>query len=307
MYYTLKRGGAFFTNWEICQFFSELLWVCVSNLVFQLELAEFLETWHGKLLQLPVQSIALSLLPFALYLLVFSNYTLLRSLTGLDLVSQPNVHTLPMLERSLFLGCLPHRFFSAYAHPLFDVLAAIPYLVHFPLPALYGLWLVTSRQRRRDFFQFMWLAGWVNFIAVLIQLTVPTAPPWFADSAVFDQGGQLISASPNEAGFERLDALVGVSIFHDIYSKSPVKFGAFPSLHVAWPTIIVACRPWLGFRLAVLHVVWITWAALYSTHHYGIDALGGILLVVVLRGCVKMWHPFKERHPRVVCLRPYII
>lgn len=121
------------------------------------------------------------------------------------------------------------------------------------------------------------------------------APPWYADSAVYNDEGSLIYVFPNEAGFKRFDKLLGVSIFHSIYSKSTVTFGAFPSLHVAIPTVILLSHPWGGHKIGLIHVVWISLAALYSTHHYFIDVLGGVLLAVLVKmAIVKIWNPFPD-------------
>ena len=219
---------------------------------------------------------------------------MLRSISGLDSLIPPNIHLLPMLERALCFGYLPHRILSSYANPFFDIVAAIPYLIHFPLPVLYLIFLIVKHPRL--VLHYVWLAGWVNFSAVLIQFLLPTAPPWFADSAVFDSSHRLISALPNEASFQRVDALFGISLFHGIYSRSPVKFGAFPSLHIAWPALIAIFKPPFGSKLAVFHVMWIALAALYSTHHYVVDALGGIALVCTISYLVKLTNPFVFSH-----------
>ena len=130
---------------------------------------------------------------------------------------------------------------------------------------------------------------------MVIQSTFPTASPWFVDSAVLDAHGDVILEGPNEAGFHRLDKLFKITLFQNIYGHSPLKFGAFPSLHVAWPMVVLLNHPWFGKKVASIHVVWITLAALYSTHHYLIDAIAGILLVVLIRVCmIKIWSPFAE-------------
>ena len=54
-------------------------------------------------------------------------------------------------------------------------------------------------------------------ISVVIQFLSPTAPPWFNDSAVFDEHGNVLSSAPNEAAFQRVDALLGFPCFHNIY------------------------------------------------------------------------------------------
>ena len=218
---------------------------------------------------------------------------MLRHVLGMSAIVHPNTVLLPWLEATLF-HCLPHRVVSYYSHPALDFLAAVPYLVHFVLPFLFLFYLTIHRYRRRFVYSYIWCAGWVNLVAVLVQLLFPTAPPWFMDSAVFDGiDGRLIGSLPNEAGFQRLDAFVGFPFFHNLYAQSPVKFGAFPSLHVAWPVVVLVNHPWFGMKFAAAHVAWITWAALYSNHHYAVDALGGILLALLVHFMMtRVWSPF---------------
>ena len=66
-----------------------------------------------------------------------------------------------------------------------------------------------------------------------------------------------------------------------------------PSLHVAWPAIILVCNPWISERFAVFHLLWIHWASMYSNHHYGIDGIAGILLTVAVKlGMSRIYTPF---------------
>jgi membrane-associated phospholipid phosphatase len=244
-----------------------------------------------------LKSLLIALAPFAMYLLVFKHYNELRAMVGFQEIIRPNAEILPYLEESVF-QCLPHRKLARYASPFLDIFAAIPYLIHFPLPVLFGLYLFSNAQRRKQLLPFIWMAGWVNFLAVTVQFFFPTAPPWFTDSAVYDENdGTLVRAANNEAGFERLDILFNVRLFHSIYGASPVKFGAMPSLHVAWPAIICFSKPWVSPRFAIGHLVWISWAALYSNHHYGVDALGGICLVFIVYICMtRLYSPFDKRN-----------
>lgn len=244
--------------------------------------------------EVPVRKLLLAFLPFICYLIVFKFYKQFRNVTHLEKLTPPNYIILSNIESTLFF-CHPHRILSSLANPVFDFLAAIPYLFHFPLPFLFAFYLYISPKRRPAIYPFLWCAGWVNLLAVLFQAIFPTAPPWFTDSAVVDEHGVVIFEVPNEAAFKRIDQLFGVSIFHGIYSKSPVKFGAFPSLHVAWPMVVFLNHPWGGKKVGGAHVVWITLAALYATHHYLIDALGGILLALIVRLCMlRVWSPFPE-------------
>ena len=261
------------------------------------QLREFSRTVRMSIKHIRLRSVGLfllALLPYAAYLLIFKFYLSLRHLTHLDHTMAPNYNVLPAVEERIFF-CQPHRLLSKLANPFFDVLAAMPYLIHFPLPFLFGAYLAFHPTKKGALFPYMWCAGWINFVAVVFQLICPTASPWFVDSAVLDEHKNVIYEYANEAGFKRLDRIIGVSIFHGIYSQSPLKFGAFPSLHVAWPMIVFLNHPWFGKKVAALHVAWITLAAVYSTHHYLIDAVGGILLAVLVRYCIlKLWSPFPE-------------
>lgn len=242
----------------------------------------------------PLQKLLIAFLPFICYLVVFKFYKQFRSVTNLEKLTPPNYIILSDIEYTIFF-CHPHRILSKFANPVFDFLAAIPYLFHFPLPFLFAFYLAISPKRRPALYPFLWCAGWVNLIAVLFQATFPTAPPWFTDSAVLDEHGNVIYEVPNEAAFKRIDKLFGISLFHGIYAQSPVKFGAFPSLHVAWPMVVFLNHPWGGKKVGGAHIVWITLAALYATHHYLIDALGGLTLVVIVRlAMLRIWSPFPE-------------
>eukprot|EP00794_Sanderia_malayensis_P007406 gene7406-8226_t len=242
--------------------------------------------------KLPIRKILLAFLPYTLYLVFYSKYNLIRRITGLDEIRKPNISFLPWIEYFVF-HCHPHRLLSQIANPFFDLLAAIVYLIHFPLPAFFLLYIIIHPVKRFTVLKFVWCAGWVNLCALTIQYFFPTAPPWYVDSAVYGSDGQFVKAASNEAGFHRLDAFLGINFFRGVYSASPLKFGAMPSCHVAWPAILCVNDPWIGKKFAWFHVFWISWAALYSHHHYGVDVLAGIFLVFIVNYCIiKVWSPF---------------
>ncbi|XP_033126660.1 inositol phosphorylceramide synthase catalytic subunit AUR1-like [Anneissia japonica] len=248
--------------------------------------------------------ILLSFIPFGAYLVTFTFYHELQKLIGLD--EKPVSTTfLPWLEHSLF-HCYPHKILSSHTTPVLDFVAAIPYLFHFILPLVFSLYLIYVG-RRHDVPLYLWIAGWVNFIAVLVQLISPTASPWFVDSVQYDEHGNIVSVAENEAGFKRVDAMLGYPLFHNLYGKSKVKFGAFPSLHVAWPAVVMLFRPWFGYRFGAFHVCWIIWASMYTCHHYLVDGLAGVTLAfVVYTATMKLYHPFTCERERDVIAQEYI-
>lgn len=258
----------------------------------QAEVTSWFEELPRKIKNIPFKDTLLAAIPFLSYLLVYSNYSLLRTILGLGKVTKPNHTFLPWMEVLVF-HCLPHQMLAKFAHPALDCVAAVPYIFHFALPFLFILFKIVSNHSIRGVFPFLWCAGWVNLVATIIQFLFPTAPPWYVDSVVFSPMGDVLKAGANEAGFHRLDAALGVPFFHGLYAASPLPFGAFPSLHVAWPAVILVSGPWINEKFAMFHVVWITWAALYSNHHYGVDAVGGIFLVFLVNFMMrKVWCPF---------------
>ena len=281
-----------------------LFYIDICFFFFQSEFYTFVEEVPKFLKEtLPWKRTVVAVIPFLTYLIIYSNYRVIRALTGLEESRKPNYTFLPWLEKFVF-HCYPHRILSRFAVPILDLLAAIPYLIHFPLPALFIMYLISHEKRRGQVFAFLWCAGWVNLVAVIVQYIFPTAPPWFVDSAVFDRDGHFLKSGANEAGFHRLDTLFGFHFFHGIYAASPLKFGAFPSLHVAWPAIILVNEPWISKKFAWFHVVWIAWAAMYSNHHYAVDAIGGILLVFVVNlSMIKLWSPFHSSCARTILVK----
>lgn len=261
---------------------------------FLKSLPQMSQEWLADLRHIPVLKVLLAALPYVGYLLMFSFNKQVRHITHLETVAPPHIIFLSHLEHTLFF-CYPHRILSSLANPLFDIIAGVPYLFHFPLPFLFIFYLAISKNRRDAALPFLWCVGWVNLVAVIIQTTFPTAPPWYCDNTVEDQFGNIVYEAPSEGGFSRLDRLFGINLFHGLYSTSPLKFGAFPSLHVALPMVVFLNHPWVGKKFGAFHVVLITLSALYITHHYLVDALAGILLACIVRlSILKIWSPFDE-------------
>ena len=240
------------------------------------------------------KKLILAFIPYLCYLLVFKFSGEIRHYTKLEQYQPPDYTMLPQVEKTLFF-CFPHRLISSVANPFFDVLAGIPYMIHYPLPFLFGLYLAISPARRAALYPFLWNIGWVDLVAILFQIVFPTAPPWYSDHTVFDFDGNVVYEVSGEAEFYRLDYLLHFPFYRSIYSQSPFKWGAFPSLHVALPAVIMVNHPWGGLKFGILHVAWISLAAMYATEHYLIDVIAGIVLALAMRySILRIWSPFPE-------------
>ena len=203
------------------------------------------------------------------------------------------------------LLALEHRFFSisttdgpralsdliaGNTHPLLDLWCGMTYLLWVPQVFAMTAWLyVRARPKALELafgFLFVNLAGWA------IWLLYPAAPPWYVD--MYGTGAVVIDAPASTAGLARLDALLGVPITETIYSKSAYVFGAMPSLHVAYSTLVAG----VVFPLAG-RVRWVTLAvalsmafsAVYLRHHYLLDVVAGVALALPVIGLMAALVP----------------
>lgn len=235
-------------------------------------------------------SIVRSALPQLLFLLIYGlnmRFHLLPKLSDLGCV---NLYNVSAVEEAL-LHTVPHRLVSSLSNPVLDVFSAIPYLLHYSIPVGYPLYLYV-RGQTDDIGRFYWLLGWASWMLFAIWFLLPTAPPWLYDSGYGEYlrgtnnsllTGDLLSSLHNEGcAFARLDARTGIPFFYNIFKNNPVPFASFPSGHVVWPSCIYATSP-PGGRLFALYVLWMTWATLYSCHHYLSDAIAAILVVIVVK------------------------
>jgi len=169
-----------------------------------------------------------------------------------------------------------------------DLLAAAGYALHFiaPWTTALILWRTTKRHST-----FLCALGILNTLAVITQFFFPTAPPWYFEKYGFMPATYSMPGDP--AGLQYSDILLGTQFFHRIYYNSPVVFGAFPSLHAAWPILIIQFLP-LGGPFATLkwlYPVWLWWAAIYLQHHFFVDLLGGAVYCALALHLARMLAP----------------
>lgn len=217
--------------------------------------------------------------PLLFYLAMFLLAPLMLKKSGAD---ECNRNFISDLDLWLFEGNL-YSFLAQIQNPIFDLIAAVPYLLHFTLPFLYGAFLHFHKKDNESLSRYIFSFGLTNSIGVLLQYTFPTPPPW------------LVMGKSPEANFVRVDEMTHIPIFHLIYSNSPLVCGAFPSLHTAWPAVILFNEnPWIGKWFCWLHVFLIGSAAMYSTHHYLIDVLAGFALAFLCcqigTVCIQSFH-----------------
>ena len=126
------------------------------------------------------------------------------------------------------------------------------------------------------------------------------APPWYVSQ--YGLGPARTDVHPEAAAAHRFDALLGTHLFDSMYGRGIDVFGAFPSLHVAYPFIAMI----LAFEVtelrfarwpAVSFFLLICLSAVYLQHHYVTDVLLGIIYATIALGAVKLWERRRTAWP----------
>jgi hypothetical protein len=161
-----------------------------------------------------------------------------------------------------------------------DFFAGLFYINWVPVPLVFGFYLFVRRPY--VFLQFAFCFLLANLIGFVGYYLYPAAPPWYVDHYGFDFDPSMPG---NAAGLARFDAIVGAGVFEGLYAKSSNVFAAFPSLHAAYPLVVLIWGIKAGLRSVNLvfgiFALGIWWAAVYSGHHYVVDLLGGIVCALL--------------------------
>ena len=157
-----------------------------------------------------------------------------------------------------------------------DILAGCCYLCWIPLPLAFAAYLFFTD--KEYFLHFSFSFVWVNLLGFVIYYLFPAAPPWYLQEHGF---AFIPGTSGNTAGLARFDDFFHLSLFKNIYAKSSNVFAAMPSLHAAYPLIVLyyGLKKQLGLVNVFfgLIIVGVWFAAVYTSHHYILDVLAGII------------------------------
>jgi hypothetical protein len=173
----------------------------------------------------------------------------------------------------------PNEFWFNHSTTFLDILSGIFYLCWIPLPLAFAAGLFFKD--KKTFLQFSLTFLLVNLIGFVIYYIYPAAPPWYFQK----YGSAFFANTPgNSAGLQRFDDYLDVGIFKSIYAKSSNVFAAMPSLHVAYPMIVLYYgikkkMGWINVLFAlVMAGIW--FAAIYTGHHYVLDVVAGIACAI---------------------------
>lgn len=184
----------------------------------------------------------------------------------------------------------PNEYWLLQHNSTLDILAGIFYLSWIPVPLTFAG--ILFFYRKREFFYFSLTFLLVNLLGFCIYYIYPAAPPWYVQQNGFDF---IANTKGNTAGLYRFDGYFGVEIFKGLYEKSSNVFAAMPSLHSAYPLIVLYYGirnklGWINWILATIALgIW--FSAVYSSHHYVLDVFAGIVCAILGIGIFqKMLH-----------------
>lgn len=174
----------------------------------------------------------------------------------------------------------PNEYFYKYSNTISDLLSGIFYLTWVPLPMAYSIYLFFTDKQMMLRFTAAFL--FANLIGFTIYYLYPAAPPWY----VFHHGSATNFDIPGSAAqLLRFDSLINFPIFANMYNKNANVFAAIPSLHAAYPVVLLYFgwkkrHKWLAVLFAI-DVLGIWYAAVYSMHHYIIDVILGAFCAII--------------------------
>jgi hypothetical protein len=201
-------------------------------------------------------------------------------------------------DRALFGGVLPTAYLQDHlcGQPCdpgspprwYDVGLTTVYYSHFFVAITTAAVLWT--RNRPEWLRFMRRYLSLSLAALVVFVTIPTAPPWLAaDEGVLPAGVSRLTGRGwwelNHAGFHRDLAALG----------NPVA--AMPSVHfavacfVAWWAIATLRSPWRWSVLA--YPLAMGFALVYDAEHYVVDLVGGLLLTTVVMLAWSRWERWR--------------
>lgn len=232
----------------------------------------------------PIRKFALALTPW----LVFAcSYDGMRLLPNYE-VNPIDTRGIYEAEKSLFgIGTaagtlIPGEWFNLHNCAFADFMAGFFYLCWVPVPLGFAIYLYL-KGKREMYLRFSLAFLFVNLVGFVGYYIHPAAPPWY----VVEHGFTPVLNTPGSvAGLGRFDSLVGAPVFHSIYCNNSNVFAAVPSLHAAYMLVatiyaIISRQNKLCIGIFAFICMGIWWTAVYSTHHYIIDVLLGILTTIV--------------------------
>jgi membrane-associated phospholipid phosphatase len=180
-------------------------------------------------------------------------------------------------------GRTPNEWFLDHHWPVLDLACGFAYLVYVGEYLLVAfLLLLVRREAELRTFALAFLV--VNLLGFATYFIYPVAPPWYVTAYGFGPARLDVHSTPAAAA--RFDQLLGTHVFDEVYGRGVDVYGAYPSLHVAYPLMAA----WTVFRVpelrwarapAVAFFLLMSLSAVYLQHHYVTDVVLAVLYAAV--------------------------
>ncbi|RLD60487.1 MAG: inositol phosphorylceramide synthase [Bacteroidetes bacterium] len=222
---------------------------------------------------------------FSIFIIYWIIYDSMRIIPNYE-VSQVHIKEPYELEKALFgitannTLLTPNEYFILHNNHFLDFLSGMFYINWVPIPLAFGVYLYLKDKYLFTKFSLVFL--FVNIAGFIIYYIYPAAPPWYVELYGFDL---QLGVSGNSAGLSRFDKIIGIPVFENIYNKNANVLAAIPSLHAAYPVIVLyyGIKKRLGWVnwLFVIFMLGIWFSAIYSNHHYIIDIILGVIITLI--------------------------
>jgi hypothetical protein len=222
---------------------------------------------------------------FSIFIIYWIIYDSMRIIPNYE-VSQVYIKEPYELEKALFgitannTLLTPNEYFIIHNNRFFDFLSGMFYINWVPIPLAFGVYLYLKDKFLFTKFSLVFLL--TNLIGFIIYYVYPAAPPWYVELYGFDL---QLGVPGNSAGLSRFDEIIGVPVFENLYNKNANVLAAIPSLHAAYPVIVLYYgikkrMGWVNW-LFVIFMIGIWFSAVYSGHHYFIDIVLGVVIALI--------------------------
>lgn len=190
-------------------------------------------------------------------------------------------------------------FFLVHHWTWVDVVCSIPYGTF--LFACMGVAVILYFKDYYAAQRFAWIFFLMNVMAFITYHVLPAAPPWYYHA----HGCEISMTALPSAGprLTHVDEYFGIHYFRGMYERSSDLYGALPSLHVAYPLLIVI-EGWRSFgwpaRIAsILFAMTMAFAAVYLDHHWVIDVVLGVIYCLTATTLVRFIQSrFRREEPQ---------
>jgi len=227
------------------------------------------------------------ILAFSIFLLYWLIYDSLRIVHNYE-VNPVSIKELYDVEKGLFgfnyqgIRVTPNEYFVINHNSFLDLMSGLFYINWVPIPLFFAFYFLFKLKNSQLFIRFSYAFVFTNVVGFILYYVYPAAPPWYVELHGFEF---IKDTYGSTAGLSRFDELIGIPLFGGMYEKNSNVFAAMPSLHSAYPVVLLYYgsklkRPLLT-AFFVIFALGIWFAAVYTNHHYIMDVLAGAICAII--------------------------